>query len=171
MKYFSEKDIHANPEVVELRGMIISKAISIEAIIDKIIIHYFIGSNKEKYSVMHDAIVKDLSASKKQDVLKRILKQLPLKDSEGVVNKLSSSLSSLFRTRNSMAHAEWAMIDSDSVTFIKNQGSANVLMNKKEVEKFEKDYQTAYGWLTKIYFEHFADLDRYRSILKEAKSI
>ncbi|WP_460893965.1 hypothetical protein [Rufibacter soli] len=158
MKYFSEKETNTNPMLVELRGVIISKAISIEGFMDKIILYFFAGGDRVKYQVLYDALIKDLTVSKKQEVLKKVLRQLPLTDKENVVQKVANSLGHVFRVRNTMAHAQWTMIDPDGVTFKKNQNAEGEVMGEAEVAKFNEEFFRALGHLTEVYYTHIYDI-------------
>ena len=162
MKYFSENDLHTNPELIELRGVIISKAISIEEVMDKIILHYFTGTDKEKSAIFFDAVVKELNVFRKQEILKKIWKKLPLGDLDKDYQKVAVSLKSIFEIRNDMAHAQWSMICDDGVSFInrKNPKAESKLVGKFDVEKFNRDYHIVLGALTKLYFDHLYDFER-----------
>jgi len=150
-----KKGYHWDHEMVEYRGYVISRTISVEHHLDIIIVkHHFPDSNK-KANEFHSNIVSEMTASKKIKTLKGVLKQLGEIGDKKDYNALCGNLVKIFKFRNMIAHWKWSFkLDGDHFTVTKHADKIETIDNAR-LEEFIGWCASVTAVLSKIYAKHF----------------
>jgi len=155
MKTFKE-DPEYIQEIIEKRGFIISKAITLEGIFDSIITCYFIGTANRK-EIFHSQLLSTINSIPKIEILKTILKQVNLDEKETKqLSKLFKLLKNIFELRNGMAHWQWSLINNEKeIEFINRRKQRPEIFNDSQIELFLKNWKLARDVLSILYFKYF----------------
>lgn len=157
---FIESDVDYIEPVVKLRGFIINKTISIEELMDTIIVwHYHRGDN-EKAIEFHDDVLKYTFWNRKINLLRSVLSRYDT----AVLNKknkcaLFDSLDAIAKQRNRVAHHIWTSVWEDGVYTRKEKSKEEFHLSEEVVQKFIDDSKIAIILMTRIiadlgYFPH-----------------
>ncbi len=160
---FIKDDFHYKEDVIILRGFIINKAISIEVIIDRLIVFYYHKDDPLKGNKFHDDILRHTNWQPKMVLLKKVLLHF---DTDEVIKsrkKLFKLLKAIIDLRNSVAHHQWSRIWKDGVHFKSKKLISEFHISEKLVSQYIDDCIKATTILNVIldeigYFEHLVNL-------------
>jgi len=133
---FIKEDFEFLPDVVNLRGFIISKAITIEYTMEVIIISYFMEDDSPKISNFRDDILLTLTYSKKVELLSKVIDHMDIAEKVPSINELKGVLTSINKLRNKVAHQNWGAVGESEVHFINKSDGDGLIVTENDMKDF-----------------------------------
>lgn len=137
-----------------LRGEVIQDMITVESIMDKIIVLHFTKDDDSIRGHFHQWIISRMSFQNKKQTLIKIIQNI-----DGSIDHkdLSRTLEKLYDFRNNVAHWQWGHISDESITIHKNPFERKII-TERELAKFKERKTKVQRILGKILFKHFDPL-------------
>ncbi len=146
------KDIDSLRPMIEQRGYIITRAITIESTIDRIILNHYISDDQGKAKEFHDEFLKNIPLGKKIERLKFIIAKHGIDLDNSKFKNLPNLLKDIIELRNKMAHWQWSYITEDKVTLWKKMSKEPEVIGEKEFDSFYSKCNQCSGLLSHLYF-------------------
>ena len=130
---FREKDLDWIPNIVELRGYVLNKAIGIEGLLDAIILDSLVD-NTDVSQFIHSNIISDMNFKKKREIVSAIFKEHG-KSSDKNYKVTNENLEKIGKFRNSIAHWKWDYSYSDSIK-LKKRLNQDLIIKEKQIQDY-----------------------------------
>jgi len=150
--------------VILLRGFIINRAITVEEVINHVIVFHHYKDYKEGIEYQ-DKELQDMQWKPKVEILKKVLAEYDLGElikSKENNETLFDLLQRIIEIRHMMAHHRWSRVWEDGASFKKYKLKSEFAFSEEAIEKYDADCKRAVIMLDKIltklgYWENLFD--------------